>query len=67
MKRSTILKSILAAIVLALGVIMLGLVPINLSFFKDNIEQYARENLDLNITFHGPLRLRLGPNPRVEA
>ena len=67
LKRSTILKSILAATVLALGVIILGLVPINLSFVKDAIEQHVRENLDLEVTFQGPLRLRLGPNPRVEA
>ncbi|TDJ74629.1 MAG: hypothetical protein E2O38_01115 [Proteobacteria bacterium] len=67
LKRSTILKSILGATVLALGVIILGLVPINLSFVKDTIEQYVRENLDLEVTFQGPLRLRLGLNPRVEA
>ncbi len=67
LKRRTILKSILAATVLALGVIILGLVPINLSFVKDAIEQHVRENLDLEVTFQGPLRLRLGPNPRVEA
>ena len=67
LKRSTILKSILAATVLALGVIILGLVPINLSFVKDSIEQQVRENLDLDVTFQGPLRLRLGTNPRVEA
>ena len=67
LKRSTILKSILATIVLVLGVIILGLVPINLSFVKDSIEDYLRENLDLDVTFQGPLRLRLGPNTRVEA
>ncbi len=67
LKRSTILKSILVATVLALGVIILGLVPINLSFVKDSIEQQVRENLDLDVTFHGPIRLRLGPNPRVDA
>ncbi len=67
LKRSAILKSILAATVLALGVIILGLVPINLSFVKDSIEQQVRENLDLEVTFQGPLRLRLGPNPRIEA
>ncbi len=67
LKRSTILKSILAATVLALGVIILGVVPINLSFVKDTIEQQVRENLHLDVTFQGPLQLRLGPNPRVEA
>ena len=67
LKRSTILKSILAATVLALGVIILGLVPINLSFVKDSIERQVRENLDLEVTIQGPLRLRLGPNPRIEA
>jgi len=67
LKRSTILKSILAVTVLALSMIILGLVSINLSFVKDTIEQYVRENLDLDVTFQGPLRLRLGPNTRVEA
>jgi len=67
LKRRKILKSILAATVLALGVVILGLVPINLAFVKDTIEHYAQENLDLDVTFQGPLRLRLGPNPRVEA
>jgi len=67
LKRRKILKSILAATVLVFGVVILGLVPINLSFVKDNIEQYVRENLDLDVTFQGPLRLRLGPKPRVEA
>ena len=67
LKRRKILKSILAATVLAVGVVILGLVPINLSFVKGTIEQYVRENLDLDVTFQGPLRLRLGPNPRVEA
>ncbi len=67
LKRRKTLKSILAAIVLAVGVVILGLVPINLSFVKDTIEQYVRENLDLDVTFKGPLRLRLGPNPRVKA
>ncbi len=67
LKRRTILKSILAATALALGVVILGLVPINLSFVKDAIEQHVRENLDLDVTFQGPLRLYLGLNPRVEA
>ncbi len=67
LKRRKILKSILAATVFAVGVVILGLVLINLSFVKGTIEQYVRENLDLDVTFKGPLRLRLGPNPRVEA
>ena len=67
LKRRKILKSILAVTALALGVIILGLVPINLAFVKDTIEQYVRENLELDVTFQGPLRLRLGQNPRVEA
>jgi uncharacterized protein involved in outer membrane biogenesis len=67
LKRSTILKSILATIVLVLVVIMLGFVSINLAFVKGHIEQYARENLDLDVKFQGPLRLRLGASPRVEA
>jgi uncharacterized protein involved in outer membrane biogenesis len=67
LKRRKILKSILAATVLAVGVVVLGLVPINLSFVKDTLEQYVRENLDLEVSFQGPLRLRLGPNPQVEA
>jgi len=67
LKRRTILRSILAATVLALSAIILGLVPVSLSFVKDSIEKRLRENLDLDVTFKGPLRLRLGPNPRVEA
>ena len=67
LKRSTILKSILAATVFALGAIILGLVPINLSFVKDSIEQQVRENLDIEVTFQGPIQLRLGPFPRVDA
>ena len=39
LKRHKILKSILAATALAFGVVFLGLVPINLSFVKDTIEQ----------------------------
>ena len=66
LKSSRILKSILAATVLALGVIISGLVPIDLSFVKSNIEQHLQENLDLDVTFQGPLRLRLGPKPRVD-
>ncbi len=58
--------SILAATGLALGMVILGLVPINLSFVKNNIEQHLRENLGLDVTFQGPLRLRLGPKPRVD-
>ena len=66
LKSSEILKSILAATVLALGLLISGLVPINLSFVKSTIEQHVRENLDLDVTFQGPLRLRLGPKPRVD-
>jgi len=67
LKRRTILRTILAATVLALGVILLGLVQINLSFVKDDIEQFVRDSLELDVTFQGSLRLRLGPDPRIEA
>lgn len=67
LKRSSILKNILTAIGVVLGAIVLGFVPINLSYVKDSIEQQAREVLGIDVTFQGPLRLHLGANPRVEA
>jgi uncharacterized protein involved in outer membrane biogenesis len=67
LKRRKILKGSLAAVLLLLLLIVAGLLPVNLWFAKNALEQYADANFDTDIRIQGPLRLRLGPNARLSA
>jgi uncharacterized protein involved in outer membrane biogenesis len=67
LKRRKILKGSLAAALLLVLLIVAGLLPVNLWFTKSILQQYADENLDIDVKIQGPLRLRLGPNALLSA
>lgn len=56
-----------AVIMLLIGCVAVGLVPINLFFAKDNISNWVLQNTHLELEIDGPLRIRLGPRPRLTA
>jgi hypothetical protein len=62
-----LLKMIGFIALLLLAVVIAGLIPVNLSLLKEPMERLGAEQLDLDITLAGPLRLYLGPNTRIKA
>jgi len=59
----------LTFIVLALliSAVAIGLIPVNLFFAKDAITEWVRENTGGELEIEGPLRLRLGLRPVLNA
>ncbi len=43
---------------------LIGILPINISFMRDNIRQVVRESFDTDVNIRGTLWVHLGPNPR---
>ena len=55
------------ALVLAATAVGVGLVPINLAFLKDTLHEAVLEETGLALRVEGPLRLRLGLRPTIDA
>ena len=66
-KPGRILWVTLAVIGVFIVSIAVGLLPFNLFFAKDTITDWVQENAGVQLEIEGPLRLRLGPRPRLTA
>ena len=64
-RRKLFLSTIAFAVLLAC--VGFGVIPINLFFAKVTISEAAREQLGAELDIKGPLRLRLGFNPKLTA
>ena len=64
-RRKLLLSTIAFAVLLAC--VGFGVIPINLFFAKATISEAAREQLGAELDIKGPLRLRLGFNPKLTA
>ena len=61
------LLALFLIITLMIACFGLGVLPINLFLFKDNIAESARDHLGVDVEIGGPLILRLGFNPTLSA
>ena len=62
-----VLRGLLLAIVLVVAAMLSGLVPISLSVLRAPIERAVHDASGLVIHLNGPLRLKLGPLPALNA
>jgi uncharacterized protein involved in outer membrane biogenesis len=66
-KTKNILLAALGAFVLVIAVLLSGLLPLNLFFLKSSLANAVRENAGVELSIAGPLRIRLGTRPRINA
>jgi len=64
--RKTLLGIVISTVIL-LAVFGLGLIPLNLFFLKTTISETILDKTGVELTLEGPLRLRLGPRPKLTA
>ena len=64
--KKAILGTTLSLVILLAG-FALGLLPLNLFFLKPTISDTLREHTGAELTIEGPIRLKLGWNPRLTA
>jgi len=55
----------LLVVAVATVVVILGIVPLNAGFARGAVEKAVRDAVGLELSIGGPIRLRLGPWPRV--